>query len=126
MAENGGVEIQFLSTDKLKTQSFDEKVETILDAVQDGKILVLEQGMTPDEKITLMQRAMEIADDDFPGIEFSAIDHNDFADKVLNRVYNVFGRERRKGLTIVGNADVMETVDENPDMASIIARDEEA
>lgn len=118
-----GIPIEFISHQKLEDQDFADKLEMILDEVRDGKILVLEEALSPDEKRRLMESSMEAVSDDFPGIEFSGLEgHGDFYDRVLNNVFNLLGKERRKGLTIVGNSEVMEKIKESRESVSLLAK----
>lgn len=54
-------------TDNLTTM---EKIRLILDSVQDGNVVVLEAGLSPDEESQLVEKTMsEIRPNDFSGIE---------------------------------------------------------
>ncbi len=117
-----GIPIEFVAKSRLQDQEFDEKLDLILEEVRDGKILVLEESLSPQEEGRLIQGAMERIGDDFPGIEFSKLEaHEDAFDRVINNVYQVVGRERRRGLTIVGNSEVMEEVEKQEDSVSLLA-----
>lgn len=121
-----GIPIEFIAKERIQDQSFDEKLELILDEVREGKILVLEEALSPDEETRLIQGAMENVDDDFPGIEFSSLDgHEDVFDKVINNLFQVIGRQRKRGLTIVGNSDVMDEIEKKEDSVSLLARSKE-
>ncbi len=117
-----GIPITFIAQERLRGLSFDEKLELILDEVRDGKILVLEEALSPDEERRLIQGAMEAVDEEFPGIEFSSLDgRKDIFDRVLDSVYELAGRDRRRGLTVVGNSDVMAQVEKREDSISLLA-----
>jgi len=119
-----GIPIEFFSRQKIEDQTFAEKLDMILSEIREGKILVLEESISPQERRKLMESSMQEVDDDFPGIEFSVLDdEGDIVDKVVNRVYSFLGRERRKGLTIVGNSEVMEKVKEDRESVSLLARE---
>lgn len=119
-----GVTIEFLSKEKLTEKDLDAKLELVLEKVKDNAVLVLEEGWTPEEKRELIKQSMENVSEDFPGVEFlglsSEISRIEKAksliyDRVLNETY-------RTGLTIVGNARVMETIKEEKDTVSFLAK----
>jgi len=122
--EKKGVKIEFISKDKLRDAEFDEKVNFILGRVKENSILVLEEALTPEEKKELITRSVESITEEFPGIEFSGLeDRSDFLEKFLNNLSKrFFGKERRRGITIVGNSNVMEKVNEERDSVSLLAK----
>ncbi len=119
-----GVRIEFISKDKLKEKDFDEKVNLILEKVKDNSILVLEEALSPEEKRELITRSVESITEEFPGIEFSGLEnHSAFFDRLLNNLSKKFlGKERKRGLTIVGNSNVMEKIAEERDSVSLLAK----
>jgi len=123
MAEDG-VTIEFLSKEKLTDQRFDQKLEIVLEKVQENAVLVLEEAWTPEEKSELIQSSMEQVDEDFPGVEFLGLDAgNSRLDKAKRLVYKKFlNEEYRRGLTIVGNSRVMEKIKEEKDTVSFLAK----
>ncbi len=121
-----GIPIEFISQDKLGDMGFDEKLSMILDEVKGDKIIVLEEVLTPQEKRRLIEGVLEEVDEEFPGIEFSGLEgQEDAFDKVLNNVYGILGRRRKRGLTIVGNSDIMEEVETQQDSVSLLAKSQE-
>lgn len=120
-----GTPIEFISKRRMEDQGFDERLEMMINEVRQGKILILENPLSPDEKKQLIKTAMERIDDDFPGIEFSSMETEDLIDRIVNNLYQFLGQERRKGLTIVGNSEVMEKVKEGEDSVSLVAKAEQ-
>ncbi|MCJ7478799.1 MAG: DUF2073 domain-containing protein [Candidatus Nanohaloarchaeota archaeon QJJ-7] len=121
-----GIPIEFVAKSRLQDKEFADKLDLILEEVQEGKILILEETLSPQEEGRLIQGAMERAGEEFPGIEFSTLEgHEDVFDKFLNNIYDVVGRNRRRGLTIVGNSDVMGEVEKQEDSVSLLATAEE-
>ncbi len=118
-----GVTIEFLSKDKLD-KSFEEKLEFVLNKVKDDAVLVLGESWTPEEKRELIQASMEQVDEDFPGVEFMGLESTDSPfEKAKSMFYSKFMKEEyRKGMTIVGNARVMEKVQEERDSVSFLAK----
>ncbi len=127
MAEDG-VTIEFLSKEHLSSEeTFEDKLEFVLDKVKDNAVLVLEEAWTPDEKRKLIETSVEEADEDFPGVEFMGFDgENSRFAKAKSLLYEkVLNEQYRRGLTIVGNSRVMEKIKEEPDTVSFLAKLEE-
>lgn len=118
-----GVRIEFLSKETLKDSSFEEKLDLVLDKVRNNMILVLEEALTPEEKKELITKSVEEINEEFPGIEFSGLEESPgLFSRVVNGVYNFVGMDRRRGLTIVGNSNVMEKVKESETSVSLNAK----
>jgi len=65
-----GVQIDMLSADRLSKMTSYEKIRLILDDVRQGCVVVLEQGLTPEEQGKLLETTMmEITPGGFSGIE---------------------------------------------------------
>lgn len=118
--EKDGVKIEFLSKSTLQDMTFDEKLDMIMDEVQEGNIIVMEEALNPEEKKKLIQTSMETADEDFPGIEFSGFDpETGWVQRILKAVT---GNDPRDGLLIVGSSRVMEKMEEGRDEISLMAK----
>lgn len=121
-----GIPIEFISQDRLDAMGFEEKLSMILDEVKEDRILVLEEVLSPQEKRKLIEGVLEEVDEEFPGIEFSGLEGDeDAVDRVVNNIYNILGRNRKRGLTIVGNSDIMEEVEAERDSVSLLAKAQE-
>lgn len=121
-----GIPIEFIAQDRLQDKDFQEKLDLILDEVKENKILVLEEALSPDEERRLIQAALEQADEDFPGIEFSGLEgHEDAFDRVLNNLYQLVGKQRKRGITVVGNSNTMEQIEKRKDSVSLLAKAQE-
>jgi hypothetical protein len=122
-----GVTIEFFSKSKLQDRDFEEKVEEVMEKVRNSAVLVLEEAWNAEEKRDFIQRTMEEADEDFPGVEFMGLDpSNSKIDKAKNLFYDkVLDQDYRRGLTIVGNSRVMEKMKEEKHSISFLAKLEE-
>jgi hypothetical protein len=118
------VKIEFISSELLKNKSLDQKIDFIMKAVKKKKILVLEEALSNEEKKALITRSMEHINENFPGIEFSEISSNqDFLIRFTNSLGRLFfGKEIKKGLTVVGNSNNMKKLRESKDSISLLAR----
>ncbi len=115
-----GIKIEFLSKMKLQEKAFEEKLDLIMNSVQDENILVLEEALNAEEKAQLIEKSMEECDEEFPGIEFSGF--NSEANLLERIIGNITGNPKKNGLLIVGSSDVMEKVEEDKDAISMIAK----
>lgn len=124
MTEDDGVKIEFISRDNLEMESFEDKLEFVLEKVKDNYVLVLEESWNPEEKSLLIQYSLEEADDKFPGVEFWALNSKGSKlQRAKNLVYEkVLNDTNRRGITIVGNSRVMEKVKDERDSVSFLAK----
>lgn len=118
LKERRGVKIKFLGRENLRDKGFEEKLTIILEHVKEHGIVVLEEGLNPAEKARLIEEGLKNATEDFPGIEFSGFNRENWLDRLLK----TFGIERKQGLVIVGSSKVMEKVNEDRGTAEILAR----
>ncbi len=106
---NDGVQIDLISGERLASQTSMEKIRMILDGVREGNIVILEDGLSPDEESRLIEVTMtEISPDEFNGIEIESYPRSETADaSFLDRL---MGRESTKKLTVIGPANQIETL----------------
>jgi len=101
-----GVRINLVSKTKLGAMTTQEKIRFILDEVKRDRILVLEQGLSPDEEAKLIESTMiEIDPDTFIGIEMES--QRDEKNPGFMRRKTL---KRRATMTVVGPADKLRTV----------------
>jgi hypothetical protein len=104
-----GVQIDLISGERLANQTSMEKIRMILDGVREGNIVILEEGLSPDEESRLIEVTMtEISPDEFNGIEIETYPRSEatgasFLDRLM-------GRESTKKLTVIGPANQIETL----------------
>lgn len=107
-----GISVNLISRQKLEKLSSDEKLNFILKEVQNGKVLVLEQGLTPMEQTNLIEHTMkEIEQDTFIGIEMEGYseDKPTFLQKFL-------GKMKKPRMTVIGPADLLKTIRKDSNM----------
>jgi len=113
-----GVQMDLISEDKLNGMTSMEKVRLILDEVRNGKILVLEKGLTPSEQTKLIELTMaEIAPDDFSGIEIESYPLKQ-SDTFLNKLLGKTSLKTR--LTVIGPASQLKTIKKDRDLISAL------
>lgn len=118
MIDMHGIQMDLISEDRLARMASVEKVRFILDEVKQGKILVLEKGLSPDEEASLIEMTMtQIQPEGFSGIEMesypSEVD-NSFIGKLLKK------NTVRTRLTLIGPADQLKTLKKDRNMISAI------
>jgi hypothetical protein len=113
-----GIQMDLISEDKLDAMTSMEKVRLILDEVRNGKILVLEKGLTPNEQTKLIELTMtEIAPDDFSGIEIESYPVKQ-SDTFLNKLLGKTSLKTR--LTVIGPASQLKTIKKERDLISAL------
>ena len=100
------ISVNLVSRNKLEEFSSEEKLNFILKEVKKGKILVLENGLTPMEQTTLIERTMkEIEEDTFIGVEMEG-----YGEDSPTFIQKIFGMIKRPRMTMIGPADLVKTV----------------
>ena len=104
-----GVQIDLISGERMAQKATVEKIRMILDGVHDGNIVILEDGLTPEEESQLIETTMrEIAPDEFSGIEIETYPRSSAPDS--GWIDRLIGREERSKLTVIGPANRLETL----------------
>jgi hypothetical protein len=114
-----GVQIDLISGARMDGLTSMEKIRMILDGVRDGNIVILEEGLSPDEESKLIEVTMtEISPDEFNGIEIETYPRSQTADQsFLDRL---MGRESTKKLTVIGPANQIETLHKDENLISAL------
>jgi len=114
-----GVQIDLISGQRMEGMASMEKIRMILDGVRDGNIVVLEEGLSPDEESRLIEVTMtEISPDEFNGIEIETYPRSETADKSL--LDRLMGKESTKKLTVIGPANQIETLHKDETLISAL------
>ena len=110
--KENGIAFNLISRQKLGGLSTEEKIKFIIREVKNGKILVLEQGLTPVEQTDLIEKTMkEIEQDTFIGVEMEGYgqDQPTFMQKL-------FGMVKKPRMTLIGPANLLQMVKKDNDM----------
>jgi hypothetical protein len=117
--EENGVRIDLVSAQRMKGLTSMEKIRLVLDGVRDGNIVVLEEGLSPDEESRLIEVTMtEISPDEFAGIEIESYPRGDSGGGGL--LGRVLGRDEPEKLTVIGPADRIETLHKDETLISTL------
>ncbi len=114
-----GVRIDLISGARMDGLTSMEKIRLILDSVRDGDIVVLEEGLTPDEESRLIEVTMtEISPDDFSGIEIESYPRASTSSGGLLSRFT--GEKEDKTLTVIGPANQIETLEKDEEFISTL------
>jgi hypothetical protein len=107
--DGDGVQIDLISGQRMSGLTSMEKIRMILDGVREGNIVILEEGLSPDEESRLIEVTMtEISPDEFNGIEIETYPRSEAGEaSILDRL---MGRQSTQKLTVIGPADQIETL----------------
>jgi hypothetical protein len=114
-----GVRIDMISGERMQGLASMEKIRMILDGVRDGNIVILEEGLSPDEESKLIEVTMtEINPEEFNGIEIETYPRSQTSDSsFLDRL---MGRESTAKLTVIGPANQIETLHKDENLISAL------
>jgi len=114
-----GVQIDLIGGERMSHMASMEKIRMILDGVHEGNIVILEEGLSPDEESKLIEVTMsEINPDGFSGIEIESYPRRETSDtSFLGRL---MGRESTSKLTVIGPANQIETLHKDENLISAL------
>lgn len=118
--------LQFIPYNEIDGLSSDKRISKLLKAVKANKIVLLEGRLKPEEEAELIQRTMEQINDNFKGIELSAVNtaalSEGFLKKLKSRLVNML-LGNRHGLTIIGPAKIIKEIKQDPDKIQLFTED---
>jgi hypothetical protein len=114
-----GVQIDLISGARMEGLTGMEKIRLILDDVREGNIVVLEEGLSPDEESKLIEVTMtEISPDEFNGIEIETYPQSGGSKRGL--IDRLIGTQSPKKLTVIGPANQIETLHKDENLISAL------
>ena len=117
--DDNGVQIDLISGARMEGLTGMEKIRLILDGVRDGNIVILEEGLSPDEESKLIEVTMtEISPDEFNGIEIETYPQSQTGDQTF--LGRLMGKESTKKLTVIGPANQIETLHKDENLISAL------
>ena len=106
------IAFNLISRQKIIGLTSEEKLNFIIKEVKNGKILVLEQGLTPVEQAGLIERTMkEIENDTFIGVEMEG-----YGEDTPSFLQKIFGMAKRPRMTLIGPANLLKMIKKDSDM----------
>ena len=114
-----GIQIDMISAERMEGMRTMEKIRLILDGVHEGNVVILEEGLDPDEESKLIERTMsEINPDGFTGIEIETYPGSASGDSgFLGRL---MGSDEPNKLTVIGPANRIETLHKDETLISTL------
>jgi hypothetical protein len=114
-----GVQIDLISGERMDGLTSMEKIRLVLDTVHEGNIVILEEGLEPDEESKLIEVTMsEISPDGFNGIEIETYPRAQTADQSF--LGKLMGKENTKKLTVIGPANQIQTLHKDETLISAL------
>ncbi len=114
-----GIQIDMISAGRMDDLRTMEKIRLILDSVHDGNIVILEQGLEPQEESKLIEVTMsEINPDGFTGIEIETHPNGNAGDGGL--LGRIMGKQQPSKLTVIGPANRIETLHKDESLISTL------
>ncbi len=115
-----GVRVDMISGARMAGLTSMEKIRLILDGVRDGNIVILEEGLSPEEESKLIEVTMtEIHPDEFTGIEIETYPKSGATDSGLFSRLMGTADETQK-LTVIGPANQIETLHKDENLISTL------
>jgi uncharacterized protein len=106
------IAVNLVSRQKLDEFTANEKIKFILKEVQNGKVLVLEQGLTALEQSDLIEKTMkEIKQDTFIGIEMEG-----YGEEKPSFFKKLLGVIQKPRMTVIGPAHLLKTINKDNNM----------
>ena len=110
--KDSDIAFNLISRQKINSFTSEEKLNFIIKEVKNGKILVLEQGLTPIEQTSLIERTMkEIEHDTFIGVEMEG-----YGEEATTFLQKILGRGKRPRMTLIGPANLLKMIKKDSDM----------
>lgn len=117
--DDDGVRIDLISGARMAGLTGMEKIRLILDGVRDGNIVILEEGLSPDEESKLIEVTMtEINPDDFTGIEIESFPRSETSDSSL--LSRLMGKQETSKLTVIGPANQIQSLHKDETLISAL------
>lgn len=120
------VTFQFVPYSDIEYLGPAKRVNKLLNIVKDNKIVIMEGRLKKQEEADLIEITMEEISPRFKGIELSIIqpnkDKHDGFQKIKSNFINVLLGDRQ-GLTIIGPANIVRKIEQNPDKIELFTRE---
>jgi len=118
MVDYSKIQINLISKDTFDKMSSSERLEFIINEVKQGKVLILEQGLTPSEQMELNKLTMSAIDhESFIGVEMPGFSSEYKKPGIFDRL---FRRQKAPRMMAVGPAKVMKIIKKEPSLIQTI------
>jgi hypothetical protein len=114
-------QIDLVSNAKLSSMATMEKIRYIIDETKKGKILVLENGLLPEEETKLIE--MTMSEIDSQEAKYTGIEVQSYPSKQSSSIISkLFNRSTKGRMTIIGPASSLHTIKKDANIISEIIR----
>ena len=113
------VEIEFITSDVLKGRSIEEKMRYILDHVKDSKILVIEESLSAQEEVALIEETMRQVNKKFQGLEVSTLRER-AEEGIREKLIKLLGGSTG-GITVIGPSKLVKKIKKEPQQITMLA-----
>jgi len=113
------IEIEFISSNVLKSKTDKEKMDFILNKIKAGKILVVEESLSSLDESKLIEATMNQIDEKFRGIEVSTLRESN-VNGIREKVIRFLGG-KTGGLTVIGPSKLIKKIKKEPQRISLLA-----
>lgn len=120
---NNGIRVDLLREAQMSGMGRTEKIRFIIDRVQEGRVVVLEDGLNPDENALLIEKTMtEIDHNEFSGVDVESYPNGGTESEGTSLLDRLLGRktEEESNLTVIGPASRMETLQKDDKQISTL------
>ncbi len=117
------IKMHFIPAEVLAGMRTVDKINMIIDSIKKNIIVVLEEGLTPQEEAELIEATMrEIDAENFHGIEFFRVDkrNKSLREKLADKIAG-----RKSGFMIVGPTRMIEEIKKETNYVVMLARVDE-
>lgn len=104
------INLKLINTKKTVNMRPSEKIQFILTEVKEGNVIVLEEGLTPEEESDLIEQTMIHINTEFTGIEIESYTQADTIDSPLERFISKLTGSVQTTPQIIGPADKVKTI----------------
>lgn len=120
------ITFKFLPYKEIEGLNTEGRIESILELVKENEIVLLEGRLEAEEETKLIQRTMQEVDEEFKGIEISVLHQHEVEKGLFDQVKAKlidFLLGNSYGFTLIGSAEVIKEVEQDPDKIEFFAED---
>lgn len=124
---DNGIRVDLLRKSQLGHMGRTEKIRHIIDHVREGRVVVLESGLSPDEHALLIEKTMtEIDHDEFKGVDVESYPNREEDSSSKGIINKIFSRKENTepSLTVIGPASRMKTLHKDDEQISTLLTQE--
>jgi len=121
---NMKIDLEFIPFETLRNMTLEQQVKFIIKKTKDGKILIFDSQLTPQEEAKLISETMKHIDKKFSGIEICSL-HADKSENLFEKMKSLIFKSltgKKRGTSIVGPAKIIKQIKRDPESISILMK----